>query len=96
MVSDKLLVQYKRVFSKQQSLQLSFQYSHVSAAIDCGAPEAPLNGTVEFKDTHFMATAHYKCDACHAMKGYETRVCKRSGLWSKTTPECRPANGEQV
>ncbi|XP_064394453.1 sushi, von Willebrand factor type A, EGF and pentraxin domain-containing protein 1-like [Halichondria panicea] len=60
--------------------------------IDCGAPDAPLNGIVEFEDTRFMRIAHYKCDACHALKGYETRVCKRSGLWSKTTPECRPAN----
>ncbi|XP_064394458.1 E-selectin-like [Halichondria panicea] len=56
--------------------------------VDCGAPEAPLNGIVEFKDTHFMATAHYKCDACHIRNGYEQRNCKPSGLWSKSVPEC--------
>ncbi len=62
--------------------------------MDCGEPEAPTNGTVEFEDTHFMGRAQYKCDACHVLNGYESRICKRSGLWSKTTPECVPADGE--
>ncbi len=96
-VVQKFLVQYNSISEcsvnkTELAIVLIF---NVSAAIDCGAPDAPLNGIVEFEDTRFMRIAHYKCDACHALKGYETRVCKRSGLWSKTTPECRPANGKQ-
>ncbi len=42
-----------------------------------------------------MATAHYKCDACHIRKGYEQRSCKPSGLWSKSVPECVLMNGKE-
>ncbi len=64
--------------------------------MDCGKPETPLNGTVEVEDTHFMSVAHYKCDSCHILKGYEQRSCKPSGLWSKSVPECEPMFGKCV
>ena len=60
----------------------------VHAAVNCGEPAAPINGTVQYDDTTYLSRAHYKCDGCRLLNGYDHRICKRSGIWSKSVPEC--------
>ena len=66
----------------------------MNTAVDCGEPEAPAHGTVEFEDTHFLSKAHYKCDACYVLNGFNKRSCKPSRQWSKSVPECVLLTGD--
>jgi len=56
--------------------------------VDCGAPGAPLHGSVRAPQTRFGATATYACASGYALAGDATRRCQRNGVWSGSTPTC--------
>ena len=59
-----------------------------SAAITCGQPDAPLNGSVDVSGgTFYKCVAVYSCDEGFVLTGAQVRTCTTSG-WSGTTPNC--------
>lgn len=54
---------------------------------DCGALQAPANGTVTAGSTTLGATATYACNANYTLTGAATRTCQATG-WSGTAPTC--------
>lgn len=57
--------------------------------IDCGNPESPRNGMVDFSETTFEAIAVYSCNNGYNLVGAERRVCSRLALWSGRVPRCQ-------
>ncbi|MCB9603534.1 MAG: hypothetical protein H6724_07490 [Sandaracinus sp.] len=58
------------------------------AAVDCGALEAPTNGSVDAATTTFGSTATYDCGSGFTLAGDPTRTCEASGVWSGSAPIC--------
>ena len=60
----------------------------VAAAVDCGALDNPVNGTVSTPTTTFDSVATYSCNADSVLTGEDMRTCLNSGLWSGSEPTC--------
>lgn len=58
------------------------------APVDCGAPPAPANGSVDAPVTTLGSAATYRCDASYDLVGDMTRTCQADGSWSGTVPMC--------
>ena len=58
------------------------------AAVDCGPPPAPTNGSVLHKQTVFQSIADYSCHVGYRLVGRRKRTCEAQGVWSGETPTC--------
>ena len=67
----------------------SFKWNFFLLVINCGDPEIPTNGIVDFTRTTFEAIANYRCVNGYNRIGTERRVCGRLGLWSGRVPRCQ-------
>ena len=56
---------------------------------DCGTPEIPTNGMVNFSSTILGSIATYKCNEGCTLDGAVQRICKHNSQWSDSMPQCR-------
>ena len=61
----------------------------LTVSADCGIPEAPKNGRVNFNGTEEGSIANYimRCNK-GCIVGEIYRICESSGQWSGYIPEC--------
>ena len=65
--------------------------------VSCGAPGAPLNGSVStLGGQTFGQVATYTCSAGYQLAGPGTRTCGADGTWSGVVPECRLPCGDGI
>ena len=56
--------------------------------IDCGFPESPMFGAVDFFNTTVGSLAMYYCDDGYKLVGTEQRTCLVNGTWLGIVPSC--------
>jgi hypothetical protein len=59
---------------------------------DCGAPMAPVNGSVSAPTTTVGGVATNMCNMGYTLSGAVTRTCQGDQTWSATTPTCVPVD----
>ena len=56
--------------------------------VDCGIPEGPLNGGVDYVGTTYGESATQYCDEGYRAEDPDTRVCRLDGTWSGSVAAC--------
>lgn len=56
--------------------------------IDCGQPESPMFGGVDFFNTTVGSLAMYYCNDGYNLVGIEQQICLVNGTWLGTVPSC--------
>lgn len=64
-------------------------YTQYAALGNCGVPEMPTNGTVDFNSTVEGSIANYMCNEGYILDGVILRICEESSLWSDSVPQCQ-------
>ena len=59
-----------------------------TSGIDCGNPDAPMNGLVEFNETTYQSVAVYSCNEGFILEGDRATTCNLAGQWIANTT-CR-------
>ena len=55
---------------------------------ECGALDAPMNGSVSHSGVEVGDTASFACDAGYELVGSATRTCAAGGVWDGASPSC--------
>ena len=74
-------MKYLRIFLNELCINI--------ALADCGEPESPTNGIVDYNSTVEGSTANYRCNEGYILVGIIQRVCNDSGQWLGGVPECQ-------
>ena len=71
-------------------MKLTSLYCIIIAAVNCGSPPVPINGSVSITSlqTTFQSIAIYSCDLGFMLVGENRRICEAQGAWSGQTPTC--------
>ncbi|KAL4228764.1 hypothetical protein ACF0H5_011806 [Mactra antiquata] len=56
--------------------------------VDCGDPQGPLNGGVNYTSTTYSSSISYFCDTGYTLDGNDTDMCDASGVWLNGSPTC--------
>ena len=56
--------------------------------MDCGQPQEPTNGSVQYESSSFGAMATYTCDMGYVLSGAESALCEDNREWSSQPPMC--------
>ena len=59
-----------------------------TALADCGTPEVPTNGMINFSSTILGSIVTYKCNEGCTLDGAVQRICEHSSQWSGNMPQC--------
>ena len=63
--------------------------SSVSAAVDCGEPPQPGDGTgIAVNGSTYLKVAYYECNTGYGLNGAQIRRCLASQQWSGIMPTC--------
>jgi len=58
------------------------------APLDCGSPNASLNGNVQFSDTTLASVATYSCQPGYTSTSLMSRTCTNTSQWSDAVSVC--------
>jgi len=58
-----------------------------SEIVDCLHPPEIANGTLEYRETYYTASARYSCEPLYLLMGPEEITCLSSSQWEKP-PSC--------
>ncbi len=61
----------------------------LSTAVDCGDPDGPENGDVDFSSTAVGSIAAYTCHPGYNLVGDAARLCLVNGNWGGYAPVCK-------
>lgn len=60
----------------------------LSVAVDCGAIDVPINGSLKGSKTIFPNSVQFACDSGFVLRGSNVRTCQANGTWDGIETHC--------